>query len=164
VPESITIRAATPADAAAFLALVDGLADYERLPRPDGEARERLAADALGESPRFKLLLAEVDGAVVGYAATFPTYSTFLALPGLYLEDLFVLPEARDKGAGIALFRACAAEALRQGCGRMEWSVLAWNRPSIDFYERKGARQLSDWLPFRLDGDALASVAAQAAD
>jgi GNAT superfamily N-acetyltransferase len=155
VSSSVTVRLAIPADAEAFLSLVDGLADYERLPRPDPDARRRLASDPFTEPPRFTLLLAELDGEVVGYAASFWTYSTFLALPTLYLEDIFVLPEARGHGAGAALFRACAAEAVRQGCGRMEWSVLAWNQPSIDFYERRGATHLSDWLPFRLAGEAL---------
>ena len=150
------MRRGRQADTAAFLALVDGLAAYERLPPPDAEARERLAADAFGEAPRFSLLLAELDGVVVGYAAWFLTYSTFLARPTLYIEDIFVLPDTRGRGAGLALFRACAAEAVRLGCGRMEWQVLAWNEPSIRFYERLGARHMREWLPFRLDGAALA--------
>ena len=163
MPEEITVRPAGPADLPAFLALVDGLADYERLPRPDAEARGRLAADAFGQTPRFNLLLAELDGAVVGYAAWFPTYSTFLARPTLYLEDIFVLPQMRGRGAGLALFRACAAEAVRRQCGRMDWQVLSWNEPSIGFYQRLGARRLDDWVPFRLDGEALAAVAASGA-
>jgi GNAT superfamily N-acetyltransferase len=152
----VGIRAATAADMPAFLDLVDGLADYEKLPRPTNDARERLTADA--RAGRFHLLLGELDGVVVGYAVHFTTYSTFLARPSLYLEDIFVAPEARGKGVGIALFHACAAEAVRQGCGRMEWQVLSWNEPSIQFYERLGARQLHDWLPFRVDGDALLRV------
>jgi GNAT superfamily N-acetyltransferase len=139
-----------------FLDLVDALADYEKLARPDAAARERLETDAL--AGRFSLLLGELHGTVVGYAVHFPTYSTFRALPSLYLEDLFVLPDVRGKGVGIALFRAVAAEAVRQGCGRMEWQVLSWNEPSIKFYERLGARQLDRWLPFRLDGDALTNA------
>jgi len=103
-------------------------------------------------------LLAELDdGRVVGYAIYFFTYSTFNARPTLYLEDIFVLPEQRGRGAGVALFRACAREATVLGCARMEWQVLNWNTPSIEFYQRLGARQLDDWLPFRLDGAALAS-------
>ena len=152
----VRVRAATAPDLPVFLNLVDALADYEKLARPDAEARSRLAADAL--AGRFNLLLGELDGEVVGYAVHFPTYSTFRALPSLYLEDLFVLPEVRGKGVGIALFRAVAAEAVRQGCGRMEWQVLSWNEPSIQFYERLGARQLNGWLPFRLEGDALTTV------
>jgi GNAT superfamily N-acetyltransferase len=156
MPTGVLVRAATAADLPVFLDLVDALADYEKLARPDAAARSRLAADAL--AGRFSLLLGELDGTVVGYAVHFPTYSTFRALPSLYLEDLFVLPDVRGKGVGIALFRAVAAAAVRQGCGRMEWQVLSWNEPSIKFYERLGARQLETWLPFRLDGEALTSL------
>ncbi len=156
---SIKIRAIRPADVPAFLDLVDALADYEKLPRPSPDARARLAADAMAQPPRFELLLAEVDGAVVGYAVFFMTYSTFLARPSLYLEDLFVRPDRRALGAGKALFRACAAEAVRRECGRMEWQVLAWNAPSIEFYKRLGAEQLEDWLPFRLTGQQLQAFA-----
>jgi GNAT superfamily N-acetyltransferase len=157
------VRPATPDDADAFLALVDGLADYERLARPDADARQRLVRDAFSTPARFELLLAEIDDEVVGYAAWFPTYSTFLARPSLYLEDLFVTPSARGRRAGLALFRACAAEAVRRGYGRMEWSVLDWNTPSIEFYEALGARRNQEWLPFRLDGEALLSVARELA-
>ena len=152
----VCIRPAAAADLPTFLSLVDALADYEKLDRPDAKARARLEADAL--AGRFALLLGVLDEAVVGYAVHFPTYSTFRALPSLYLEDLFVLPEVRGKGVGIALFRAVAAEAVRQGCGRMEWQVLSWNEPSIQFYARLGAQHLDGWLPFRLDGDALTTV------
>jgi len=150
-----TVRPLTPSDVPRLLALIDGLADYEKLARPDAAARERLAADATANPPRFQTLLGEVDGETVGYAIYFFTYSTFRARPTLYLEDIFVLPESRGAGAGIALFRACAREAVRNQCARMEWHVLEWNTPSIAFYERLGARQLTDWLPFRLEGDAL---------
>jgi GNAT superfamily N-acetyltransferase len=143
-----------------LLELIDGLADYEKLARPDPAARQRLAVDAVSQPPRFHCLLAELDGVVVGYAIYFFTYSTFRARPSLYLEDIFVLPEARGRGAGIRLFRACAREAVAQSCARMEWQVLSWNTPSIEFYERLGARHMDDWLPFRLDDDALAAVAA----
>lgn len=152
------MRALRSEDVPAWLDLVDGLADYEKLTRPDVEARARLTTDALGERPRFSVLLAEVDGALVGYAFYFFTYSSFRARPTLYLEDIFVLPGHRGHGAGIALFRACAREAVANACARMEWQVLAWNEPSIAFYERLGARHMSDWLPFRLDDDALHAV------
>jgi GNAT superfamily N-acetyltransferase len=155
---SVVVRRLQPADVPRLLELIDGLADHEKLPRPDADARQRLAADAVADPPRFSTLLAEVDGTIVGYAIFFSTYSTFRAQPSLYLEDIFVLPDWRGRGAGSALFRACAAEALRQGCGRMEWQVLSWNEPSILFYERLGARHLNGWLPFRLDGDALAAL------
>lgn len=155
---SVLIRALRTEDLSAWLDLVDGLADYEKLARPDAEARARLTADALGERPRFSVLLAEVDGDLVGYAFYFFTYSSFRARPTLYLEDIFVLPGHRGQGAGIALFRACAREAVANQCARMEWQVLAWNEPSIAFYERLGARHMSDWLPFRLDDAALRAV------
>jgi len=155
---TLNVRPLQAGDVPSLLELIDGLADYEKLPRPDAAARERMAADALRTPPRFSSLLAEVDGQVIGYAIYFFTYSTFRARPTLYLEDIFVLPERRGQGAGVALFRACAREAVSQGCARMEWQVLAWNEPSIEFYKRLGARQLGDWLPFRLDDESLLAV------
>ncbi len=155
---TLNVRSLQAGDVPSLLELIDGLADYEKLPRPDAAARERMAADALRKPPRFSSLLAEVDGQVIGYAIYFFTYSTFRARPTLYLEDIFVLPERRGQGAGVALFRACAREAVLQGCARMEWQVLAWNEPSIEFYKRLGARQLGDWLPFRLDDESLLAV------
>ena len=158
-----TVRPAAPSDLEAFLALVDSLADYEKLARPTPEARERLARDGFGAERLFHPFIAEMDGAPVGYAMVFYTYSSFLALPTLFLEDLFVLEEARGQGAGSALFRYVAGEAVRRGCGRMEWVVLDWNQPSIDFYERMGARRLSEWYTYRLTGDEIARVAEGAA-
>jgi GNAT superfamily N-acetyltransferase len=155
---SVAVRGFEAADADRLLELIDGLADYEKLARPDNAARQRLIADATATPPRFNTLLAEIDGVVSGYAIFFFTYSSFRAQPSLYLEDIFVLPQHRGRGAGLALFRNCAAEAVRQGCGRMEWQVLSWNTPTISFYERLGARHLDDWLPFRLDGEALQRV------
>jgi GNAT superfamily N-acetyltransferase len=156
---SIVVRSLTARDLPAFLGLIEALAHYESLAPPDAEARERLARDALAKPPRFRTLLAELDGAVVGYAITFDTYSTFLALPTLYLEDLFVLPEARGRGVGGALFRACAAEAHQRGCGRMEWEVLAWNDLAIGFYEHLRATPLHDsWRCYRLDRTQLAEL------
>jgi GNAT superfamily N-acetyltransferase len=155
---AVEVRPLRPEDVPRLLELIDGLADYERLARPDSAARARLSADALADPPRFRTLLAEVDGELVGYAIYFFTYSTFRGRPTLYLEDVFVLPEKRGHGAGLALFRACAREAVAQNCARMEWQVLAWNEPSIMFYRRLGARQLEDWLPFRLQDQALLEV------
>lgn len=162
--DQVVIRPLTHADIEAFLGLVDALADYERLPRPDPEARRRLAADALGNPPRFYVLLAELNGRPVGYAAYFETYSTFLARPTLYLEDIFVLEDARGRGVGRALMQALAREATRRGCGRMEWLVLAWNHPAIGFYERLGASRLDDWLVYRLTADQLARLASEPVD
>jgi GNAT superfamily N-acetyltransferase len=153
------IRPAVPADADAFLELVDALADYEKLARPSPDARQRLLVDAFGPRPRIHVFLAEDGGRAVGYAMVLESYSSFLALPTLYLEDLFVIPDARAKGIGRAFFRFLAAEALRRGCGRMDWMVLDWNRLAIDFYDRLGARQLSEWHTYRLTADQLREMA-----
>lgn len=155
----VLIRSLTASDLPALLDLIDALADYESLPRPDSAARERLRRDALATPPRFWVLLAEWQQRVVGYAFYFETYSTFLARPTLYLEDIFVLPEERGRGIGRAFVRALAREAITRGCGRMEWQVLTWNAPSIAFYERLGARPLDDWRGYRLTADQFAAVA-----
>lgn len=151
------VRAAGPEDAPAIVALIDALADYEKLPRPEAGARARLLEDGFGATPRFHALIAETGEppAPVGYALYFETYSSFLARPTLYLEDLFVVPAARRGGHGIALFRALARVARSRGCARMEWSVLKWNRLAIDFYDHLGAAPLSEWQPYRLEGEAL---------
>jgi GNAT superfamily N-acetyltransferase len=158
----LAIRAVARGDEPAFLGLVAALADYEKLERPTPEARERLVRDGFGERPLFHAYLAELDGRAVGYAIAFFTYSSFLARPTLYLEDLFVLPGARRHGIGRAVFRFLAREAVRRECGRMEWVVLDWNRPAIDFYERLGARRLTEWYTYRLAGDELRAMAAPA--
>jgi GNAT superfamily N-acetyltransferase len=144
------VRKIQPEDAPALLHLIDALADYEKLSPPDAEAKARLVRDLFSERPRVESYLAFVDGAAAGYTFIFETYSTFLALPTLYLEDLFVLPEFRSKKVGTTLFRAMVREAHARGCGRMEWSVLDWNQLAIDFYERHGAQRMREWLPYRL--------------
>ena len=152
-----------PDDADGFVGLIEALAHYEHLEPPDAEARTRLIRDATAGVPRFFTFLAELDGQLVGYAIYFETYSTFLARPTLYLEDLFVLPEARGKSVGAALFRACAAEAELRGCGRMEWQVLAWNDLALGFYEHLGAAPLhADWRCYRLEGETLQRAALEA--
>jgi len=158
-PTSVTVRAATAADGDAIIGLVLALAEYERLPPPDPAARARLLSAAFSPQPRVNVLLAEADGQVAGYAFFFETYSTFLALPTLYLEDLFVLDSYRGRGLGGALMRACAQEAVRRGCGRLDWTVLAWNAPAIGFYNHLGAQHLDDWYLYRLAGPALARLA-----
>jgi GNAT superfamily N-acetyltransferase len=159
MPDPVRIRPAAAEDADAFLALVDALADYEKLDRPTPEARERLLRDAFGPEPRIRVHLAELDGRAVAYTITLDTYSSFLALPTLYLEDLFVLPEARRHGIGSAFFRFHAGEAAREGYGRMEWQVLDWNQLAIDFYDRLGARRMSDWYTYRLTAEQLREIA-----
>lgn len=149
------IRKAVADDGPRLLELIHALADYESLSPPDHTAGERLLRDAFGAHPRFDVYLSTVDDRAVGYAVVFETYSTFLALPTLFLEDLFVLPDHRGYGAGKALFLHCVREALRRGCGRMDWTVLDWNASARAFYHRLGARHLSDWEYYRLDGEAM---------
>lgn len=158
----VEVRRATAADAPAFLELVRALAEYERLDPPDAAARERLVRDGFGAPPRFDLWIARVEGTPCGYALAFETYSSFLALPTLYLEDLFVLPARRARGVGKALFLAVAGEARRRRCGRMEWAVLTWNEMALGFYERLGARRLEDWTSYRLTAGDLARLAGDA--
>jgi GNAT superfamily N-acetyltransferase len=163
MPPELTIRRAVREDADAILHLIHALAEFEQLPPPDQAAQGRLIADAFAAQPRFEVWLADLGGQIVGYAFLFETYSTFLALPTLYLEDLFVLPEHRSRRIGYALFRQCVLEAVRRGCGRMEWQVLDWNTNAIQFYERFGAQQMGEWLSYRLTASELAHIAAQGA-
>ena len=158
------IRSATPVDAPLLHALILELADYEKL-RAEAEAgcrEDRLRAHLQPDAnPRLGGFVAETEaGEVAGFALFFLVYSTFNTNWGLHLEDLFVRPEHRGSGFGLALMRAVAAEAVRRGCVRMEWAVLNWNAPAIGFYERLGARPMSDWTTMRLTGDALAALAA----
>ena len=141
-----------------MLALIDALAAYEKLEPPDAKARERLINDMGGERPRFEAYLAETDGAAIGYAFVFETYSSFLAQATLYLEDIFVLPSYRRQRVGYMLFKEMVAEAYRRGCGRMEWTVLDWNRLAIDFYQRNGARHMKEWHLYRLTRDEMKNI------
>jgi GNAT superfamily N-acetyltransferase len=134
-----------------FTALIEALADYESLPRPDAAAIARLRADAFAPRPRFEAALAiDEGGEAVGYAVWFETYSTFLAKPTIYLEDLFVLERARRAGAGGLLFNHVRAIGAARGCGRMEWQVLDWNTLAREFYTRRGAERMKDWLLYRI--------------
>lgn len=146
----VTVLRAETRHTAPLLRLVEALARYERLPPPDQHAQERLVHDLFGPSPRIEAFLAEASGEIVGYAFVFESYSSFLALPTLYMEDLFVLPEARELGAGSALFRHVVAEARRRGCGRVEFAVLHWNELARQFYLKRGAQQMQEWQLFRL--------------
>src|SRR5262249_42568429 len=152
---TVTIRRAAPEDAPLLLSLIDSLADYEQLPRPDAAARERLVRDGFGATPRFQAYFAEADGRTLGYALTLQAYSSFLARTSLWLEDIFVLPAERRHGVGRAIFRFLAAEALRRGCARLEWAVLTWNQSAIDFYEQSGARRITEWYVYRLTDEQL---------
>ena len=136
-----------------FVDLLRALADYERLEPPDAAAVERLRRDAFGDDrpPRFEAALAvNSKGKAVGYATWFHTYSTFLAKPTMYLEDLFVRDDSRESGAGSALFEHVRTLGARRGCGRMEWQVLDWNTLAREFYHRREATWMKDWLTYRI--------------
>jgi len=154
----IQIREATAADTPIILKLIRNLADYEKLADKVTATEEKLRATLFGPRPAAEVLLATADGETVGYALFFTTYSTFLARPGLYLEDLFVELPARGQGIGTALLSRLAQLAVERGCGRVEWSVLNWNEPSIRFYESLGAVALREWSGYRLTGEALARL------
>jgi GNAT superfamily N-acetyltransferase len=145
------VRRAVREDTLTLWRLIDALAGYEKLSPPDDAAKARLAEDLFGPRPRIDAFLAEMNGSAVGYALILETYSSFLALPTLFLEDIFVLSEWRGQKVGSALFHEVIAEARRRGCGRIEWAVLTWNQLAIDFYERYGAKRLEDWRVYRLD-------------
>jgi GNAT superfamily N-acetyltransferase len=151
------IRAAETRDLPSVVGLVRALAEFEKLPGPDDAAARRLADDFAAK--RYSLLVAEASGAIVGYALYFFTYSTFLAQPSLYLEDLFVHPDARGRGVGERFMRALAKEAVAHGCGRFEWTVLDWNVDAQKFYRRLGAEVMSTWWTCRVTGDGLIALA-----
>jgi GNAT superfamily N-acetyltransferase len=155
----LRIRRGTRKDAATIVALIRGLAEYEKLAHECEATAALIRRHGFGRRRYFETLICERDGEAVGFALYFFTFSTFLARPSLYLEDLFVRPAERGRGAGRALLSALARIAVRKGCGRMEWAVLDWNTPSIGFYERLGARLRRDWILTRLTGPALAALA-----
>jgi GNAT superfamily N-acetyltransferase len=145
----LRLRAAQAADVPVIFELIGELADYERLRHKMVGNAHDLERHLFGE-PRFAhALVAEWDGVVAGFALYFFNYSTFLCRPGLYLEDLFVRPAARGRGIGLALLTALEQRARELGCGRLEWSVLDWNEPAIEFYRRFGARPMQDWILYR---------------
>ncbi|HEV8438363.1 MAG TPA: GNAT family N-acetyltransferase [Methylomirabilota bacterium] len=153
------ITRGTSRDAPAILGLIRGLAEYERLAHEAKATIGQIRRHGFGRRPYFETLICRRDGRTVGFALYFFTYSTFVARPSLYLEDLFVLPEERGDGAGQALLRALARIAVKRGCGRMEWAVLDWNKPAIGFYERLGAKLHKEWILTRLTGAALERLA-----
>lgn len=151
-----TLRAAEPRDLDDLVRLIAALADYEKLTHLLEVTPEKLRPQLFGERPAAEALVAELeDGRVVGFALFFTNFSTFLCKPGLYLEDLFVLPGQRGLGIGKALLQRLGALAVERGCGRFEWSVLDWNEPAIRFYQAMGASVLPDWRICRLTGAAL---------
>jgi GNAT superfamily N-acetyltransferase len=157
----IVIRPATEADVATILGFVRELADYEKLAHAAVATEAMIARGLFGPRPYAEALIAEIDGAPVGFALFFHTFSTFVGLPGLYLEDIYVRPAHRRKGIGLGLLRELAKIALARDCGRLEWAVLDWNEPAIRFYRTKlGARAMDDWTTQRLDRDAIMALAA----
>jgi len=155
----IEIRNATVADVPLLKKFICDLAEYEKLGDECFVTEEKLRQTLFGERPAAEALIAHLHGEPAGFALFFQNYSTFLAQPGLYLEDLFVKPELRRRGIGQALFRRLAQIACDRECGRFEWSALDWNTTAIQFYERMGASAMSEWTVFRLTGEALAQAA-----
>ncbi len=160
-PIDLAIRIATAADVPEILRFIRALAVYEKLEGEVVADEARLHATLFGSRPAAEVLIAELAGAPVGFALFFPSYSTFLARPGLYLEDLFVDPAARGQGVGLALMSALARITLERGWGRFEWAVLDWNTPAIEFYRALGAKPQSEWIVQRVVGPPLAELAAR---
>ncbi len=158
------LRAAAAADVPDILRLLRGLADYERLLHEVTATEAELHKVLFGPAPRACAVVAQVDGATVGLALFFYTLNTFKVRPNIFLEDLFVDPAHRGSGIGLALMRHLAQRAVAEGCGRVEWRVLKWNQPSIDFYRQLGAEQVDDWHTNQLSGDALAALAKGSSD
>jgi GNAT superfamily N-acetyltransferase len=161
---TIRIIPATEPDIPVILELIRALAEYEKLAHWVTATEERLRDTLFGAKPAADVLLAHYDLECAGFALFFENYSTFLAQPGIYLEDLYVKPHFRGKGIGFALLERLAQIAGERGCGRVEWQVLDWNQPSIEFYKKLGAVPLDDWTKYRLTGEALTRLAARSAD
>ena len=155
-PESLRILPARETDVPVILDFIRQLAEYEKLSDEVAATEATLSETLFGERPYAEVLIAYWDDVPAGFALFFHNYSTFLAKPGIYLEDLFVNPGSRGLGIGKALLTRLAEVALERGCGRVEWAVLDWNEPSIEFYRRMGARAMDEWTTFRLTGEALA--------
>ena len=155
---AFALRAAELRDVAPIVQLIRELAEFERLTHLLQVTPEKLRPHLFGEKPAAEAMVAETQGQVVGFALFFTNFSTFLAQPGLYLEDLFVQPEHRGNGIGEAMLTRLAALAVERGYGRFEWSVLDWNENAIRFYRRMGATMLPDWRICRIAGDALKAV------
>ena len=159
--ESISIRVADETDLAVILEFIEGLAEYEKLRDACVATEEKLRNTLFADPPAAEVLIARIGGRPMGFALFFHNYSTFLAQRGLFLEDLFVRPDARGRGVGDALLSALAKIALDRDCGRLEWSVLDWNDLAIGFYKRIGAKPMDEWTTFRMTGGALRDLAAK---
>lgn len=159
-PEALNIRAAARDDCGLILEFITELAEYEKLAHEVTATSKDLEETLFGEHPAAEVLIAQWKGAPAGFALYFTNYSTFLARPGIYLEDLFVRPEYRGKGIGKALLQNLARLVVNRNGGRLDWWVLHWNRPAIEFYEGIGAKGMSEWMPMRFEGEALRKLAA----
>jgi GNAT superfamily N-acetyltransferase len=157
----IAIRPATPTDLPLIAQFIRDLAEYERLAHAVRFDEAGLGERLFGDRPYAEVLIGEIDGTPQGFALFFHNFSTFEGRPGIYLEDLFVRPEARGSGLGKALLQRLAQIAVERDCARFEWWVLDWNEPSIGFYKSLGATAMDEWTVFRLDGDALGALAGQ---
>lgn len=156
----ISIRSATPADISLIGQFIRDLAEYEKLAHEVHFDEAVMAQKLFGPRTFAEVLIGEIDGTPQGFALFFHNFSTFEGRPGIYLEDLFVRPDARGSGLGKALLGKLAALAVERDCARLEWSVLDWNTPAIDFYKALGARPMDEWTVYRVDGDALTGLAA----
>ena len=152
---SVEIVRATVEHVPVIFEMIQGLAEYEKLAHMVSATEEGLRKSLFGDRPAAEVLLARADGVWAGFCLFFQNYSTFLGKPGLYLEDLFVKPEFRGQGIGFVLLQELAKSAVARECGRVEWSVLDWNEPSIEFYKKLGAVPMDEWTTYRLTGEAL---------
>jgi GNAT superfamily N-acetyltransferase len=159
----IRIIPATERDLPIILELIHALAAYEKLAHEVTATEQRLRETLFGDHPVAEVLLAHHQSECAGFAVFFTSYSTFLAQPGIYIEDLYVYPHLRGKGIGLALLKHLAALAVERGSGRFEWSVLDWNRPAIRFYQKLGAIPMDEWTGYRLTGEALQRLAGEQA-
>ena len=157
----LRIEPATARDVSLILSLIKGLAEYERLADEAVATEAGLRESLFGPQARAEVAIAYTGEEAVGFAVWFHSYSTFLGCAGLYLEDLFVVPQWRGRGIGRQLLAYVARVAVARGCGRMEWSVLNWNEPAIRFYRRMGARAMDEWTVYRLTGEALTHLAGE---
>jgi len=159
---ALAIRPAAPADVPRILKLIKALATYERAPGSVVATEEGLLRDGFGPRPYYECLMADYDGKTAGFALYFYNYSTWKGRPGIYLEDLFVEPEMRGLGIGKALLERVAKVAIEKSCTRLQWQVLDWNTPAIDFYVAMGGEFMNEWRTVRLDGEALQRLAGDA--
>lgn len=160
-PEMLRIEPAAERHVGVILQLIKGLADYEKLSHEVSASEDRLRESLFGDASGAEVLLAFVADDAVGFAVFFHNFSTFLGRSGIYMEDLFVLPQWRKQGIGRRLLEAVAQIAVERDCGRLEWSVLDWNEPAIRFYESFGAQAMDEWTVFRLSGSALRNFGAK---